>query len=60
MLSGKRVAGAIRSLVNARSLQIECARALHKSLLVIVLTCSSETVIWRKRRGPGWTTSEVC
>ena len=35
--SGRRVAGAIRSLVNARSLQIECARVLHKSLLVAIL-----------------------
>ena len=36
--SGRRVTGAIRSLVNARSLQIECARAFHESLLVSVLT----------------------
>ena len=28
--SGRRVAGAIRSLVNARDLQIECARVLLK------------------------------
>ena len=26
---GRRVAGAIRSLVNARELQIECPRVLH-------------------------------
>ena len=29
--SGRRVAGAIRSLVNTRSLQFECARVLHDS-----------------------------
>ena len=38
MGSGKRVAGAIRSLVNVRSLQLECAMVLHESLLVPVLT----------------------
>ena len=38
-----RVAGAIRSLFNARSLQLECARVFHESLLVPVLTYGSET-----------------
>ena len=38
VVSGMIVAGAIRSLVNARSLQLECARVLHESLLVPVLT----------------------
>ena len=36
-MSGKRVAGAIRSLFNARDLQLECAKILHKTLLVPVL-----------------------
>ena len=36
--SGRRVAGAIRSVVNARSLQLECAKVLH----------GSETMIWRE------------
>ena len=49
MPSGRRVAGAIRPMVNARSLQSECARILHKSLLVPVLTYSSETMIWREK-----------
>ena len=40
--SGRKVAGAIRSLVNVRSLQ-------HESLLVPVLTYSSETMIWREK-----------
>ena len=35
--SGKRVAGAIRSLVNGRDLQLECVRVLHETLLVTVL-----------------------
>ena len=47
--SGRRVAGAVRSLVNARSLQLECARGLHESLLVPVLTYVIETMIWREK-----------
>ena len=49
MPSGMRVAGAIRSLVNDRSLQLECARVLDKSLLVPVLTYGSETTIRREK-----------
>ena len=65
MTNGKRVAGAIRSLVNARSLQLECARVLHESLLVPVLTYGGETMIWREKERSKfglyrWTTSEVC
>ena len=44
-----RVAGAIRSLVNARSLLLKCARVLHESLLVLVLTYGSKTMIWREK-----------
>ena len=40
--SVRRVAGAIRSLVNSRSLQLECARVLNESLLVPVLMYGSE------------------
>ena len=36
--SGRRVAGAISCLVNARSLQLECARLWYESLLVPLLT----------------------
>ena len=50
VVSGRRVTCAIRSLVNARSLQLECARVLHESLLVPVLTYGSETMIWREER----------
>ena len=49
MASGRRVAGAVRSLVNARRLQLESARVLHESLLVPVLTYGSETMIWREK-----------
>ena len=60
--SGRRLAGAIRSLVNARSLQPECARVLHQSLLMSAITYGS---YGGRRRTLGlglyrWTTSEVC
>ena len=42
--SGRRVAGAIRSLVNARGLQLEFAKVFHETLLVSVLTYGSETI----------------
>ena len=42
MASGRRMAGAIRSLVNARDLQVECAIVLHETLLVPVLTHGSK------------------
>ena len=45
VVSGRRVAVAIRYLVNARSLQLDCARVLHESLLVPVLMYGSETMI---------------
>ena len=47
--SGRRVAGAIRSPVCARDLQLECARVLHETLLVPVLMCSSETMLWKEK-----------
>ena len=47
--SGRRVAGVIRSLVNARSMWLECAWDLHESLLVPVFTYGSETMIWREK-----------
>ena len=47
LASGRRVAGSIRSLVNARGLQLECARVLHEPLLVPVLMYG----LGRRRRG---------
>ena len=44
-----RVAGAIRSLVNARDMQLECARVLYETLLVPFLMYSSETVLWKEK-----------
>ena len=64
VLGRRRIAGAIRSLVNARSLKPECAKVLPESWLVPVLTYGSETKL-RKEKDLAlglyrWTTSEVC
>ena len=45
----RKVAGAIKSLVSARSLRLQCARVFHESLLVPVLTYGGETMIWRQK-----------
>ena len=45
VVSGRRVEGVIRSLDNARDLQLEYARVLNKTLLVPVLMYGSEGVI---------------
>ena len=49
LVSGRRIESAIRSLVNARNLQLECARVLHELLLVPVLTYGSEIMIWKEK-----------
>ena len=49
--SGRRVAGAIRSLVNARGLQLEFARVLYETLFLPVLMYGSETVRWKEKEG---------
>ena len=43
--SGRKVAGTIRSLVNARDLKHECGRVFHEALLMPVLLYGSETMI---------------
>ena len=42
------VTDAIRSLVNARDLQLESATVLHETLLIPVLTYGSETMLWKE------------
>ena len=49
LANGRRVVDAIRSLVNARDMQFECARVLHETLLVSVLMYSGETMVWREK-----------
>ena len=48
--SGRRVAGAIRSLVKARGLQLEWARVLHETLFMPFRMYSNETMIWKKEK----------
>ena len=43
--SGRRVAVDIRSLVNVRGLQLQCARFLNEALVVPVLMYNSDTMI---------------
>ena len=43
--SGRRVAGAIKSLMNAKGLSLECAKVLHESMLLPVLMCGSEAMV---------------
>ena len=47
--SGKRIVGAIRFLVNARDLQLEYSRVLPETLLVSILMCFSETMLWKEK-----------
>ena len=47
--SGRRVAGAINPLVNARYLQRECTRVLFETLLAPVLMYDSETMLWKEK-----------
>ena len=63
--SGRRVAGAIRSLVNAKDLQLECARVLHETLLVSVVMYGSKQCCGKRTRDLElglyrWATSEDC
>ena len=64
--SWRRIAGAIRSLVNARSLQLDYTSVLHESLVVpaLLIMVVIQGYGGRSRDlGLGlhrWTTSEVC
>ena len=46
---GRRIAGEIMSLVNAKNLQLECARVLHETLLMPLLMYGSETMLWKEK-----------
>ena len=50
MAIGRRIAEGIRSLVNVRGFQLECAMVLHESLLVPVLMYGSETMVWTEEK----------
>ena len=44
--SGRKVACAIWSLVNAKDLQLECARMLQEVLFMFVLLYGNKKMIW--------------
>ena len=48
MASGRRVTGAISSLVNTRDLHLACAKVLHVTFLVPVFRYGSETMLWKE------------
>ena len=50
VVSERRLARTIRSLVNARDLQLECVRVLHKILFVP----GSKTMLWKEERSRIW------
>src|SRR5678815_5288590 len=45
----RKVAGAIKSLVDVKRLSLECARVLREDMLLPVVMYSSETMVWNKR-----------
>ena len=47
--NGGKIVGGTRSSVNARGLQLECTRMLHKAMFLPVLLYASETMIWREK-----------
>ena len=49
MESGRRVVDAIMPLVNARDLQLECARVLHERLPVPVRMYGTKTMLWKEK-----------
>ena len=44
VVSRRKVAGALRFLLNANGLQVEYIRILHEALLVLVFMYGSETI----------------
>ena len=47
--SGRKVAGAVRPLVNLSYFQLECIKVLDEALLMPVLLYGSEIVVWREK-----------
>ena len=48
VVSGRKVAGVVRSFVNVRRLQCECARVVHEALSMPVLLYCSETMVGKE------------
>ena len=52
VVSRRKVVGAIKSLLNVSSLQLEYARVLHKGLRVLILLYGIVAIIWRVKKKP--------
>ena len=48
VVSGRKVSGAIKALVNEKGLSLDCARILQESMLTPVLLYGSESMVWDK------------
>lgn len=46
-MNGRRIAWAIRALINTKELSVECARLLHETMLISTLVYGGETMIWK-------------
>ena len=49
VVSGRKDAGAIILLVNARVLRFECARVQHEGILMPTFMYSREETVWREK-----------
>ena len=49
MASERRNEGAIRSVVNTKSLQLECANLLNEDMLEPVLMYGSKSIVWMEK-----------
>src|SRR5678816_2320766 len=49
VVNGRKVAGAIKSLVDVKGLSLECAMVLHEGMFLPVLMYSSKTMVWNRR-----------
>ena len=48
VVSGEKLVDGIRSLVNARSLQLHVFKRLHEDLLIHVLIYRREMMVWKE------------
>ena len=48
----RKVACAIRNLLNTRSLRLQCARVLHETLFVAALIYARQKMIWKEKEKP--------
>ena len=57
--SDMEVTSVIRSLVNATSLRLECAKVLHDGLIVTGLMKRSKTMVLKEKESPGIEATQI-